>query len=773
MISRLKWWLAAVVVLILAVLAGGPRASAQTDYWQATIALINDIQSEITALGKGSWVIQVTNAGTTGTTLNTLTSLSGTPSTAIIATTAGTGIVGITVANAGTTGTATIQIAGTANCIFDGATTANHGVTFSTTTGGDCHDTGTAALSGQSVVTSTNATAGTYAVNLFPFPTGAAAGSSGAIQYNNAGAFGGAVLTGLVLGNGSSAPTAFGGNSLAAHNFAIGINASGVLSGAQPGFGDLSGNIAISQIASGTGASSSTFLRGDNTWATPAAGGVTSVTGTSPIVSSGGTTPAISLSGVTAEQGNGSKVQLSTGTTTSGDCVKYDANGNAIDAGAACGSGGGTPGGTSGELQYNNAGAFGGVPAVNGDGTLNTSTGALAVTKTGGAPFGPLATQATPCTVAQGCTNSTTATGALVNLGGRPGDLMPYAYVANFGTSTVSVISTATNTVAATVTVGPNPLEVAVTPNGLYAYATNYTSGTVSVISTATNTVVATITVGTNPQDVAVTPNGLYAYVANNGTGTVSVISTATNTVVATITVGTNPLGVAVTPNGLYAYVANNGTSTVSVISTATNTVAATVTVGTAPSGVMVTPNGLYAYVANNGTGTVSVISTATNTVAATVTVGPNPYGVRTAVSPQFIAPPNEAFGTVSAGSITISPPNVTLTGTAGTASCSQSMQGTLKVATCYFNGYQETGTAQTYTYPTAFSAAPVLLESGGSCGTYNPAPFPANSCTASGAPVACCTGAGTGPTCPATTLLLPANASMTAETCNVVAEGQ
>jgi hypothetical protein len=44
-----------------------------------------------------------------------------------------------------------------------------------------------------------------------------------------------------------------------------------------------------------------------------------------------------------ALQGNGTKVQLSTGTTTSNDCVKFDANGNTVDAGAACGSGGGAP----------------------------------------------------------------------------------------------------------------------------------------------------------------------------------------------------------------------------------------------------------------------------------------------------------------------------------------------------------------------------------------------------------------------------------------------
>jgi YVTN family beta-propeller protein len=86
----------------------------------------------------------------------------------------------------------------------------------------------------------------------------------------------------------------------------------------------------------------------------------------------------------------------------------------------------------------------------------------------------------------------------------------------------------------------------------------------------ATNTV--TVTVGSNPMGVAVTPNGAYAYVTNAGSGTVSVISTATNTVTATVPVGNNPGGVAITPNGAHTYVANNGSDSVSVISTATKT---------------------------------------------------------------------------------------------------------------------------------------------------------------------------------------------------------
>lgn len=44
--------------------------------------------------------------------------------------------------------------------------------------------------------------------------------------------------------------------------------------------------------------------------------------------------------------------------------------------GVAVGGGGGTPGGSSGQIQYNNAGAFGGFTA-SGDATINTSSGAV------------------------------------------------------------------------------------------------------------------------------------------------------------------------------------------------------------------------------------------------------------------------------------------------------------------------------------------------------------------------------------------------------------
>lgn len=61
----------------------------------------------------------------------------------------------------------------------------------------------------------------------------------------------------------------------------------------------------------------------------------------------------ISLGGTTTNQGNGAKLQLSTGSTTNGHCVQFDGNGNTVDAGGACttGGGGGTvTSGTAGQI---------------------------------------------------------------------------------------------------------------------------------------------------------------------------------------------------------------------------------------------------------------------------------------------------------------------------------------------------------------------------------------------------------------------------------------
>ena len=225
-------------------------------------------------------------------------------------------------------------------------------------------------------------------------------------------------------------------------------------------------------------------------------------------------------------------------------------------------------------------------------------------------------------------------------------------YVANYGLDhppySVSVISTATNTATAVIN-DPSfnmPDGIAVTPDGHKVYVANCVGDKVSVIHTATNTV----TTIKDPSfseavGVAVTPDGRTVYISNYagnmGGNTVSVIDIATDTVTKVIHDPSFnfPWGEAVTPDGRTVYVVNNGPNfdgnTVSVIDTATNRVTETITLpdGKGPNAVAVTPDGSQVYVNNDSDiGGVSVIATATNTVGSIPTVDGFTTGV--AVTP-------------------------------------------------------------------------------------------------------------------------------------------
>jgi YVTN family beta-propeller protein len=80
--------------------------------------------------------------------------------------------------------------------------------------------------------------------------------------------------------------------------------------------------------------------------------------------------------------------------------------------------------------------------------------------------------------------------------------------------------------------------------------------------------IIDSISVGTNPIDIAVLPNGEYAYVTNTGSDNVSVIRLSDKTVITTIPVGSGPFKLTALPNGNYIYVTNDDSNNVSVIRT-------------------------------------------------------------------------------------------------------------------------------------------------------------------------------------------------------------
>jgi YVTN family beta-propeller protein len=231
--------------------------------------------------------------------------------------------------------------------------------------------------------------------------------------------------------------------------------------------------------------------------------------------------------------------------------------------------------------------------------TVGNGPGGIAITPNGAYAY---ITNNNDNTVSVISTTNNTVT-ATITVGNGPGGIAitpngAYAYITNhYSGNSVSVINTATNTVTETVLLGGYSYYmdggsggVAITPNGAYVYVTNssyYGSNSVSVINTATNTVTATVDLGgeSDPYGggsggVAITPNGAYAYATNSdwmSGNSVSIINTTTNTMTETVLLGGSSYymesgsgGVTITPNGAYAYVTSGGygSNTVSVINT-------------------------------------------------------------------------------------------------------------------------------------------------------------------------------------------------------------
>ena len=106
---------------------------------------------------------------------------------------------------------------------------------------------------------------------------------------------------------------------------------------------DANGNLvsAGAPCGTGSGAVSSVFGR---------TGAVTAQAGDYSFSQIGGQL-ALSQIAPSALQGNGSKIQLFSGTAAANDCAKFDANGNLVSAGAACGTGNGDVSGPSASVD--------------------------------------------------------------------------------------------------------------------------------------------------------------------------------------------------------------------------------------------------------------------------------------------------------------------------------------------------------------------------------------------------------------------------------------
>jgi YVTN family beta-propeller protein len=172
-----------------------------------------------------------------------------------------------------------------------------------------------------------------------------------------------------------------------------------------------------------------------------------------------------------------------------------------------------------------------------------------------------------------------------------------WAYVANNGSRSVTIIDTKTKKEVATIPVEKGPDSIAVTSDGKKAYVLNRGSHSISVIDAQSKKVTTTIPLDETMVHVAaITQDEKYVYVA--GHGTLSIIDIEKEKVIKKLRLGDYNYVVATTPDGKQVYLASLGK--ISVIDVETQEICKTISLegDYMPYAITFAPDGKRAYAA-------------------------------------------------------------------------------------------------------------------------------------------------------------------------------
>ena len=284
------------------------------------------------------------------------------------------------------------------------------------------------------------------------------------------------------------------------------------------------------------------------------------------------------------------------------------------------------------------------------------------------------------------------------------------AYVTNSSSNSVSVIDTATWTVAATISVSGNPTGIAASATRVVVNTTNATGHPITIIDPVTNTVTSTISlsailsdegiaikadgsvawvvVGTklarvdlntnnvvystdavmNYTHLAIDPSSTYGFVTSYNSHTISRFDISNLAFVPSVPASSSAvIGLDYSPNGSTLYVADCGGASVLVYDVASLTLTASISVPGCPYGIDVDPTGSNVFVSRLSGGKVSVIDTSTNTVTEEISVGAQPKWLAVSPSGDALYVANYSSNSISVIDLTSLLPTTTSTSTTTT----------------------------------------------------------------------------------------------------------
>ena len=221
-----------------------------------------------------------------------------------------------------------------------------------------------------------------------------------------------------------------------------------------------------------------------------------------------------------------------------------------------------------------------------------------------------------------------------------------YIYVINKGDNSLTVFNPAGPTVVTTLTetngLGPNPVALAVTPQGWICIVTQGDGTpahppTLNLILSGYDYIAANAPLGALPNYAFVDPNRNRLYVTNGGDNTVSVFDSSSINpsgnpqipLLGTAKVGTDPIGVTVLLDGSNFFTANAGSNDVSVVSQNSFSLLTAVTLptGAVPVFIASDPTSQRVYVADQGTFETTIIQTSNNTISGSIAAPTQVFG--------------------------------------------------------------------------------------------------------------------------------------------------
>ena len=199
---------------------------------------------------------------------------------------------------------------------------------------------------------------------------------------------------------------------------------------------------------------------------------------------------------------------------------------------------------------------------------------------------------------------------------------------------------------------------VVATPDGAFAYVANIGSGTVTVIDLNQGKVVQQITTGKGAEGIDIAPNGEELWVTNREADTISVVDAKKFSVLASVESKSFPIRAKFTPDGKHVLVSNARSGDVAVFDSASRKEVRRIKIpleaagtegrlfssqfgnSSVPIGIVVHPSGKKAFVANANADAISVLDLETWQVIGKLKAGKEPDGM--AYSPIDLNKPEE-----------------------------------------------------------------------------------------------------------------------------------